>query len=130
MGFSMFGLFDVFFPFLFGIIFLLVIGVFLFVIVRGIGQWNRNNHSPRLSVPARVVSRRQHHEHHANVDSGTGMGSTSYYVTFEVESGDRIEFHLSGKEYGMLAEGDEGVLTFQGTRYQGFERNRSSYGAF
>lgn len=130
MGFSMFGLFDTFFPFLFGTIFLLVIGMFLFVIIRGIGQWNHNNHSPRLSVPAKVVSRRQHHEHHAAANSGTGMGSTSYYVTFEVESGDRMEFHLTGKEYGMLAEGDEGMLTFQGTRYHGFERNRSSRAGF
>lgn len=127
MGFSMFGLFDTFFPFLFGTIFLLVIGVFLFTIVRGISQWNHNNHSPRLSVQAKVVSRRQHHEHHANHDVGTGISSTSYYATFEVESGDRMEFHLSAKEYAMLAEGDEGVLTFQGTRYQGFDRNRSSY---
>jgi hypothetical protein len=130
MGFSMFGLFDTFFPFLFGTIFLLVIGMFFFVIIRGIGQWNHNNHSPRLSVPAKVVSRRQHHEHHAAANSGTGMGSTSYYVTFEVESGDRMEFHLTGKEYGMLAEGDEGMLTFQGTRYHGFERNRSSRAGF
>lgn len=130
MGFSMFGLFDTFFPFLLGTIFLLVIGMFLFVIIRGIGQWNHNNHSPRLSVPAKVVSRRQHHEHHAAANSGTGMGSTSYYVTFEVESGDRMEFHLTGKEYGMLAEGDEGMLTFQGTRYHGFERNRSSRAGF
>lgn len=45
-----------------------------------------------------------------------------YYVTFEVESGDRMEFSVYGKEYGMLAEGDEGKLTFQGSRYLGFER--------
>ena len=43
-------------------------------------------------------------------------------MTFEVESGDRIELELSGTEYGMLAEGDYGKLSFQGTRYLGFER--------
>ena len=48
--------------------------------------------------------------------------STSYYATFEVESGDRIELPLSGSEYGMLAEGDRGTLSFQGTRFLGFER--------
>ena len=48
--------------------------------------------------------------------------STSYYVTFEVDSGDRIEFSMSGSEYGMLIEGDAGTLNFQGTRYFGFER--------
>lgn len=47
--------------------------------------------------------------------------STSYYVTFQVESGDRIEFCVKGSEYGMLVEGDRGRLTFQGTRYLGFE---------
>jgi hypothetical protein len=44
------------------------------------------------------------------------------YVTFEVESGDRMEFHVAGHEYGMLIEGDTGNLTFQGTRYLGFDR--------
>ena len=51
--------------------------------------------------------------------------STSYYVTFEVESGDRMELSVSGSEYGMLAEGDTGTLKFQGTRYLGFERHNS-----
>ena len=49
--------------------------------------------------------------------------STIYYVTFQVESGDRMEFSVSGTEYGMLVEGDEGRLTFQGTRYLSFLRN-------
>ena len=48
--------------------------------------------------------------------------STSYYATFQVESGDRMELLLNGREYGLLAEGDRGWLTFQGTRYLGFER--------
>ena len=42
--------------------------------------------------------------------------------TFQLESGDRMEFQVSGIEYGMLAEGDTGELTFQGTRYLAFER--------
>ena len=44
-------------------------------------------------------------------------------VTFEVESGDRIEFHITGLQYGKLKEGDTGVLSFQGTRYLSFERH-------
>ena len=39
-----------------------------------------------------------------------------------MESGDRMEFSLTGPEYGMLLEGDSGKLSFQGTRYLGFER--------
>ncbi len=55
-----------------------------------------------------------HHHSHA---------STSYYVTFEVESGSRMEFQIDGSQYGLIAEGDSGKLTFQGSRYLGFERD-------
>ena len=51
--------------------------------------------------------------------------STTYYATFEVNSGDRMEFKINDTEYGMLVENDVGNLTFQGTRYLGFERIRS-----
>lgn len=50
--------------------------------------------------------------------------STTYYATFEVPSGDRMEFKVGSREYGMLVEGDAGKLTFQGTRYHGFQRTR------
>ena len=116
MGFGAFGV-------MFTIVFVLFIGIFVVVIVRGIGQWNKNNNSPRLTVPATVVSKRADvsHRHHAGEHHHTHT-STSYYVTFEVESGDRMELHMSGTEYGLLIEGDKGSLSFQGTRYLGFER--------
>ncbi len=46
----------------------------------------------------------------------------SDFVTFELEKGERIELGVKGSEYGMLAEGDRGRLSYQGTRYLGFER--------
>ena len=49
--------------------------------------------------------------------------STSYYVTFEVKSGDRMELAVTGKEYGQMVEGDVGELSFQGTRFLGFDRS-------
>jgi hypothetical protein len=45
-----------------------------------------------------------------------------FMVTFEFESGDRSEFHVSGKEYGLLSEYDSGMFSFQGTRYLEFKR--------
>lgn len=110
------------FGILFFICFALVIGTFVVVIVKNISTWNKNNHSLRLSVPAEVVSKRadvsyHHHAHGAHMTS-----STSYYATFQVESGDRMELPVSGEQYGMLAEGDMGKLTFQGTRFLSFER--------
>ena len=119
-GFGMNGFFV-----LFTIMFLVIMGIFVVTLIQGIRQWNKNNHSPRLTVPATIVAKRTHvsrHHHH----TGSGMHhttrSTSYYVTFQVESGDRMELHVTGQEYGLLAEGDRGGLTFQGTRYLGFER--------
>lgn len=52
----------------------------------------------------------------------TSSSSTTYYVTFEAEKNNRMEFRVSGKEFGMLAEGDQGKLTYQGSRYHFFER--------
>lgn len=118
IGFDLFGV-------MFTLVFVLVIGMFVVTAVRGISQWNKNNNSPRLTVPATVVDKRTnvthlhhngaggHHHHHT---------STTYYVTFQVDSGDRMELQVNGTECGMLIEGDRGELSFQGTRYLGFER--------
>lgn len=107
----------------FTIMFVMVAGLIVVTVVRGISQWNRNNNSPRLTVPAAVVAKRTNVSHHHNGGANEHHHtSTSYYVTFQVESGDRMELHMAGHEYGMLAEGDRGALTFQGTRYLGFER--------
>lgn len=117
----------VLFRIMFTLAFVLVIGMFLVFAVKGIAQWNQNNHSPRLTVPAAIVAKRAnvtrhhhggaggHHHHHT---------STSYYVTFQFGGGDRMELLVSGSEYGILVEGDQGDLSFQGTRYLGFERKQ------
>lgn len=120
-GFTVFGI-------MFTVVFVLVLGIIIFAIFKGISEWNKNNHSPRLTVPATIVAKRtnvSHHHHHNH--GGTGMHhtthSTTYYVTFQVDSGDRMELHVAGHEFGMLVEGDRGTLTFQGTRYLGFDRS-------
>lgn len=116
----MFGIF----PILFSLVFLSIFAVFLVLAVKGLCQWNKNNHSPRLTVPATVVSKRTNVSHHHDASNASlHHTSTTYYATFQVESGDRMELHLTGQEYGMLAEGDRGKLSFQGTRYLGFERS-------
>jgi len=115
-GFNMFGV-------MFTLMFVLVFGVFLVTFIKAISQWSRNNNSPRLTVPATVVAKRTNVSRHR---SGTNHmhhhTSTTYYVTFQVESGDRMELSMSGQEYGLLIEGDRGQLSFQGTRYLGFTR--------
>ena len=105
---------------LFFIVFFMVIGVFVFTFVKGISEWVSNNNSPRLSVEATVVdkySRSHHHRHNGHMHT-----SHSYFVTFQVESGDRMELKVSRADFGLLAAGDIGTLSFQGTRFLGFER--------
>ena len=86
----------------------------------------KNDASPRLSVPATVVTKRtnvSHRHHHGANDMDYCTTDTTYYVTFQVGSGDRMELRMSGRDYGMLFEGDRGTLHFQGTRYLGFDRS-------
>ena len=120
-GFQMFNILGI----LFIIGFVLVISVFITIFIKGIRQWGKNNKSPRLTVPATLIAKRtdiSRHHHSGVGDHHHHHTSTSYYATFQVESGDRMEFLISGQEYGLLIEGDRGNLSFQGTRYLGFSR--------
>lgn len=122
----MFNLIEMLFPIMFILIFIIIV----FTFVKGIASWFKNNNSPRLTVSARIVAKRQNTTHNNQPNAGDISGahgfhtisSTSYYVTFQVDSGDRMELSVSGSEYGVLAEGDKGQLTFQGTRYLTFDR--------
>lgn len=122
----MFNLIEMLFPIMFILIFIIIV----FTFVKGIATWFKNNNSPRLTVLARIVAKRQNTTHNNQPNAGDISGahgfhtisSTSYYVTFQVDSGDRMELSVSGSEYGVLAEGDKGQLTFQGTRYLTFDR--------
>ncbi len=90
-------------------------------------RW-RDRGRPVLSVRARVVgkrpdvSSRPHYQENGPVQMQT---DTAYYVTFQMENGDRLEFRVDGTRYGMLAEADEGTLTFRGSTFLHFERERS-----
>ena len=124
-GFGMFGVMETLFPIFFIIVFVIVIGTFVATGVSSLRTWNRNNNSPRLTVNARVINKRTqvgHHRHKGTSDHYHTHTYTNYFVTFEVESGDRMELEVSGEESGLMVEGDQGSLTFQGTRFLGFER--------
>ena len=118
MGFHLFGI-------MFSLCLIMFAVVFIATFIRISGEWHKNNHSPRLTVDATVVTKRtdiSHHHHNGVNDHHHYHHSTSYYVTFQVESGDRMELHMAGHEYGLLIEGDKGKLTFQGTRFLNFQR--------
>ncbi|MEO7783038.1 MAG: DUF2500 domain-containing protein [Terracoccus sp.] len=105
-----------------GIIVAIVVLVFATVIIKGVARWSSNNASPVVTTAARVVARRS--------DGSGGVGErraqTSYYATFEVPSGERTELAVPAREFGLIADGDAGQLTYQGTRFKGFDRSSLS----
>lgn len=94
----------------------LIIGT---VVVRGVSTWSKNNASPIETVPARIVAKRAH----VSGGSGDSSSTTRYYATFErADSGERVELQVPTRLFGLLVESDHGTLTYQGTRFHGFER--------
>ncbi len=118
-------------PVIISVIFVIVFAAVIVTAVRGLLGWASNNAKPVLTARARVTGKR------TRVTGGGEMRShTSYYATFELaEDRTRHEFKVSGKVYGTLlafrighsdgtlSEGDEGDITYQGTRYHGFSRS-------
>ena len=75
--------FDQVFNILFAIIFFCVLGTMVYIFVKNISTWNKNNNSPRLTVAAKIVAKRTKVFHNQQSDGFSTTTSTSYYVTFE-----------------------------------------------
>lgn len=120
---SMFSGMFAFSQIMFFAVFALVVGIFVYVLVSHISRERKNDRAPLVTVSATVVAKRTHYSESSHRRSIHHGGHTFYYVTFQLESGDRTEFNIYGEEYGLLVEGDCGKLTFRGTRYLSFERN-------
>ena len=117
---------------IFGIFFVLTwaftIAVFGFVIGKIVMEWRKNNRAPRISLAAVVLDKRDHRSHHRHHHGGHvhTTHSSTYYVTFAFDNGERIELCVPSGEYGLMIAGDRGILTFQGTRFLDFQRNAES----
>ncbi|WP_223066181.1 DUF2500 domain-containing protein [Paenibacillus caui] len=109
------------------VFFIVILGILAISAGGGIYRWFRDNRQPVLTVTTLVTSKRTEVTYRHHSDSDSHHSTTRYFVTFEVESGDRLEFEVQGEEYGQTAEGDQGSLTFQGSRYLGFRRDARGY---
>lgn len=99
-------------PVFIGIVAVLMIFLLIKNIFRNVGK-------PKVAAPATIVAKRQQL---SNMDDSN---YTTYYVTFEFETRDRLELSVDRREYGLMAENDKGMLTFQGDKFIGFERTRA-----
>ncbi|RCX23604.1 uncharacterized protein DUF2500 [Fontibacillus phaseoli] len=122
---EMFGVMNTAFP----IFIVVILGIIVLTAAGGLKRHLSNNRQPVLIVSSVIVSKRTEVTHRHDTELSINRSDSKYYLTFEVESGDRMEFLVSGQEYGQCSEGDEGKLTFQGSRYFGFERLSKTYHA-
>lgn len=99
-------------------VFVLVIGTFIILIIKSLMTWSSNNASPIQSRNCKVVAKRMH----VSGGSGDSSASTSYYATFEFEDRSRLELRVGREQFGYIVEGDQGTLTYQGTRFKEFSR--------
>ena len=110
----MFSFMDAIFPILFLAMFGLVFGMIVSTLIKNAKNDRKNDASPRLTSEATVVTKRTlvrgDHAH------------TTYFATFQFESGDRLELEIPRDKFGYLVEGDTGKLHFQGTRFLDFQR--------
>lgn len=101
-----------------GLLFVIVFGTFAYVIIKGLSTWTANNGAEVTSKRCKVTDKR------TEVWGGSGDSSanTNYYITFEFEDHTRIELHIKDKDFGLISIGDQGELTYQGTRFKQFNR--------
>ncbi|WP_083180331.1 DUF2500 domain-containing protein [Paenibacillus yonginensis] len=103
-----------------GLLFFIVIGGFVFIIIKGLSTWISNNASAIVQKKCNVIDKR------TEVWGGSGDSSTStnYYITFEFEDHTRI--YLRDKDFGLISIGDQGELRYQGTRFKEFIRSQQN----
>ncbi|MBD8499927.1 DUF2500 domain-containing protein [Paenibacillus arenosi] len=110
------------FKLFFGAIFIFIFGSILISIVTGISRWLSNNRAPQVSEVCKVVGKR------VEVWGGRKNSGVKkeHYVTFELADGSRMELQVESTEYGLIAEGDQGMISYQGTRFLNFNREISA----
>ena len=89
---------------IFPIFFFLVFGLIVFIMVKSVKQSQSYKKQPRVTAYAKIVEKRSY----------VRSSFTYYYTTFEFKTGDRIELRVPAERVGLLVEGDEGDVTFQG----------------
>lgn len=57
-------------------------------------------------------------------ENNPAVPKTTYFLTFHKRDGNRVELRVPGEDYGLTAEGDEGILVWQGDEFIVFKRTR------
>jgi len=105
------------------LILLTVLCITIVMAIRSRVRRIENDHSPILTVNAKVVSKRSDVDSHMTHDYTPAYNSESpmaYLLTFELTGHAPLELRVPDNDYWTFEVGDTGRLTYQGTRYEGF----------
>ena len=91
--------------------FAVIIIIMMATVSRAAGFGRKNITLPRISAPAKVVSRRTF---------SMSKEGKAYFITLEFKTGDRAEYRVPSDAYLYFAEGDEGTITVRGTEFISF----------
>ena len=94
---------------------LVVFGLIGYRLIKVFLEFSYNNSQKVLKREGKIIGKRM------KVYGENGAG-TEYYITFEFEDGERLELKTKDKVYGLITEGDIGVLEYQGKRFLDFKR--------
>lgn len=99
--------------------------ILLFMIISALKLWRGGVKGSKYVSPDQikvgtVIMKRK------EVWNGFGRSKYSYlfYITFELDSGLRLELSVKERDYGMILEGDYGELIHQGPQLMEFNREK------
>ena len=105
---------------LFIILFIVILGMTLFVVYKSMKRAKLNSKLPRVTTRALVVANRKA----STSGNKNRIGDYIYYITFKFETGDEYEFAVPSDAYSYYVVGDRGKLTIRGSEYISFELER------
>lgn len=97
------------------VLILLFLLVILYAIIRGLVIWISNNAAEPVQRNCTVIHKR------TDVWGSDSESNAHHYITFEFEDNTRIELQVSFNKYRFVSIGDQGQLSYQGTRFKEFD---------
>lgn len=111
------------------LLFAAILGLAMFVILR---QWSKDRRAPRYVVRAVIADKRTQKRwirRKRNAAPGRRTHRMLVYsVIFAPEQGEPIELRVNKRVYAKLQKEATGILTYQGTKYLGFDTSKNTKG--
>ncbi len=114
-------------PGFFILITVIILGMIVYLTLKGMQEKKANDAAPIVTVDAKVKAKRiaVHHSAHQQSMNGVPLMAkshhTTYYATFALEGDQRLELQVSEGQFQQLTEGERGKLTYQRKRFHRFE---------